>query len=301
MSMRSYDLYMRRQMLIQRIKNDIPISVAYALKEDLDGYVDSNRDITSQVLSQNKQVYAQIITHEAGIFCGKEWVEEILIQLGSQNIFCTWYVNDGQAIVPNELLCEIKGVARLLLTAERTILNFIQTLSGTASTVNRYVKLLENSKTKILDTRKTLPGLRTALKYAVLCGGGYNHRLGLSDAILIKENHIISSGSISKVVKKVSDLYPELPIEIEVESLEELIQAINTTADIILLDNFNINDIYKAVKITNKRALLEVSGNINEESIKQIGKTNVDYISIGTLTKNIQTLDLSMRFQKNKY
>lgn len=297
MSTRRYDPDSRRQALIKRIENDIPEAVARALQEDLGGDIDSERDITAQLLPADSQAHAQVITREAGVFCGKRWVEEVFIQLGS-HVSLTWHIEDGQAVVPDQLLFEIEGSARLLLTAERTALNFVQTLSGVASEVSRYVKLLEGSQTQLLDTRKTLPGLRTALKYAVLCGGGNNHRLGLSDAFLIKENHIIASGSIRQAVEKAFWLYPDVPVEVEVESIDELNQALDAAADIIMLDNFSLDEMREAVKITHGRSLLEVSGNVTETTLPQIAQTGVDYVSVGALTKHVRALDLSMRFQQ---
>jgi len=297
MSTRRYDPDSRRQALIERIENDIPEAVARALQEDLGGDIDSERDITAQLLPADTQAHAQVITREAGVFCGKRWVEEVFNQLGS-HVSLTWHIEDGQAVVPDQLLFEIEGSARLLLTAERTALNFVQTLSGVASEVSRYVKLLEGCQTQLLDTRKTLPGLRTALKYAVLCGGGNNHRLGLSDAFLIKENHIIASGSIRQAVEKAFWLHPDVPVEVEVESIDELNQALDAAADIIMLDNFSLDEMREAVKITHGRSLLEVSGNVTETTLPQIAQTGVDYVSVGALTKHVRALDLSMRFQQ---
>jgi len=294
---RRYNPGHRRQELLKRIQLDIPETVARALQEDLGGDVDADRDITAQLLPQAAQAEARVITREAGVFCGKRWVEEVFIQLGN-NVSIIWHVEDGQSLVADQLLFELKGPARLLLTAERTALNFVQTLSGVATAVNRYVALLSGSNTQLLDTRKTLPGLRTALKYAVLCGGGQNHRLGLSDAFLIKENHIIASGSVSKAVEKALWLHPDVPVEVEVESLSELQLALAAGADIIMLDNFTLAMMQQAVTLTAKRALLEVSGNVTETTLPQIAATGVDYVSVGALTKHVQALDLSMRFRE---
>ncbi|MEZ3416109.1 carboxylating nicotinate-nucleotide diphosphorylase [Pantoea dispersa] len=294
---RRYNPEHRRQELLKRIQLDIPETVARALQEDLGGDVDADRDITAQLLPQAAQAEARVITREAGVFCGKRWVEEVFIQLGN-NVSITWHVEDGQPLVADQLLFELQGPARLLLTAERTALNFVQTLSGVATAVNRYVALLSGSNTQLLDTRKTLPGLRTALKYAVLCGGGQNHRLGLSDAFLIKENHIIASGSVSKAVEKALWLHPDVPVEVEVESLSELQLALAAGADIIMLDNFTLAMMQQAVTLTAKRALLEVSGNVTEMTLPQIAATGVDYVSVGALTKHVQALDLSMRFRE---
>jgi len=294
---RGYDPDSRRQALIKRIESDIPDAVALALKEDLGGEVDADRDITAQLLPAETQADAQVITREAGVFCGKRWVEEVFIQLGSHATL-NWHVEDGDQIKADQLLFEIEGPARLLLTAERTALNFVQTLSGVATEVSRYVALLAGSQTQLLDTRKTLPGLRTALKYAVLCGGGSNHRLGLSDAYLIKENHIIASGSIRQAVERAQWLQPDVPVEVEVESLEELRQALEAEADIVMLDNFSLEAMRAAVKLNQSRALLEVSGNVTETTLPQIALTGVDYVSVGALTKHVRALDLSMRFKQ---
>ncbi|AZI49929.1 carboxylating nicotinate-nucleotide diphosphorylase [Pantoea agglomerans] len=297
MSSRGYDPDSRRQALIKRIESDIPDSVALALKEDLGGEIDADRDITAQLLPADTQADAQVITREAGVFCGKRWVEEVFIQLGSHATLI-WHVEDGDQIEADQLLFEIEGPARLLLTAERTALNFVQTLSGVATEVSRYVALLAGSQTQLLDTRKTLPGLRTALKYAVLCGGGSNHRLGLSDAYLIKENHIIASGSIRQAVERAQWLQPDVPVEVEVESLEELRQALEAEADIVMLDNFSLEAMRAAVELNQGRALLEVSGNVTETTLPQIALTGVDYVSVGALTKHVRALDLSMRFKQ---
>lgn len=298
MASRRYDPDHRRQELIKRIEQDIPEAVSRALQEDLGGEVDADRDITALLLPEDKQAEAQIITREAGVFCGKRWVEEVFIQLGNK-VTLIWHVEDGQNVVADQLLFELHGPARLLLTAERTALNFVQTLSGVATEVSRYVALLDGSETQLLDTRKTLPGLRTALKYAVLCGGGNNHRLGLSDAFLIKENHIIASGSVRKAVEKALWLEPDVPVEVEVESLQELQDALDAGADIIMLDNFSFEMMHDAVALTAKRALLEVSGNVTETSLPQIAKTGVDFVSVGALTKHVRALDLSMRFREH--
>ncbi|MEN4792725.1 carboxylating nicotinate-nucleotide diphosphorylase [Pantoea agglomerans] len=297
MSSRGYDPDSRRQALIKRIESDIPDAVALALKEDLGGEIDADRDITAQLLPADTQADAQVITREAGVFCGKRWVEEVFIQLGSHATLI-WHVEDGDQIEADQLLFEIEGPARLLLTAERTALNFVQTLSGVATEVSRYVALLAGSQTQLLDTRKTLPGLRTALKYAVLCGGGSNHRLGLSDAYLIKENHIIASGSIRQAVERAQWLQPDVPVEVEVESLEELRQALEAEADIVMLDNFSLEAMRAAVELNQGRALLEVSGNVTETTLPQIALTGVDYVSVGALTKHVRALDLSMRFKQ---
>lgn len=293
---RRYNPDRRRDELLERITLDIPLAVAQALREDLGGEVAPNNDITAQLLPPENTSHAVVITRENGIFCGKRWVEEVFIQLGG-DVKVRWHVEDGAEVTINQPLFELNGPARILLTGERTALNFVQTLSGVASEVHSYVALLEGTKTQLLDTRKTLPGLRTALKYAVLCGGGSNHRLGLSDAFLIKENHIIASGSIRQAVEKAFWMHPDVPVEVEVESLDELEQALKAGADIIMLDNFTVEQMREAVALTQGKARLEVSGNVTKETLRTFADTGVDYISVGALTKHIRALDLSMRFR----
>lgn len=293
---RRYNPDRRRDELLDRINLDIPEAVSQALREDLGGDVNPNNDITAQLLDADHRSHAVIITREDGVFCGKRWVEEVFIQLGG-DVKVTWHVEDGDLVAADQPLFELTGLSRVLLTGERTALNFVQTLSGVASEVRTYVDLLAGTNTQLLDTRKTLPGLRTALKYAVLCGGGSNHRLGLSDAFLIKENHIISSGSIRQAIEKAFWFHPDVPVEVEVESLDELEQALHAGADIIMLDNFNVEDMRKAVAITSGKARLEVSGNVTKETIREFAETGVDFISVGALTKHVRALDLSMRFR----
>lgn len=296
MTSRRYDPDSRRIALMERIEDDIPAAVAQALREDLGGDVDPCKDISASLLADETHAKAVVITREPGIFCGKRWVEEVFIQLGNKTRI-TWYVDDGESITADRTLFEVEGPAKIILTAERTALNFVQTLSGVATEVSRYVALLEGLHTQLLDTRKTLPGLRTALKFAVLCGGGANHRLGLSDAFLIKENHIIACGSVAKAVEKAFWLHPDVPVEVEVESLDELKQALDAGADIIMLDNFTLPQMREAVALSANRSLLEVSGNVTEETLRSFAETGVDYISVGALTKHVRALDLSMRFR----
>ena len=293
---RIYNPDHRRDELLERMTLDIPRAVSEALREDLGEDGNPDNDISAQLLPADSHSHAVVITREEGIFCGKRWVEEVFIQL-DKGVEITWHVDDGDEITLNQPLFELEGPARILLTGERTTLNFVQTLSGVASEVRSYVKLLEGTKTRLLDTRKTVPGLRTALKYAVLCGGGSNHRLGLSDAFLIKENHIIASGSVREAIEKAFWMHPEVPVEVEVESLDELTEALNAGADIIMLDNFDIEQIRQAVEIAHGKTRLEVSGNVTKETIRAYADTGVDYISIGALTKHIRALDLSMRFK----
>ncbi|MCX8957578.1 carboxylating nicotinate-nucleotide diphosphorylase [Erwinia psidii] len=296
MTTRRYDPDSRRAVLLGRIEDDIPPSVAQALREDLGGEVAPENDITANLLPADTLSHAVVITREPGIFCGKRWVEEVFIQLGNRTQI-HWHVNDGDSIRADQLLFEVSGPAALILTAERTALNFVQTLSGVATEVSRYVALLQGTNAQLLDTRKTMPGLRTALKYAVMCGGGNNHRLGLSDAYLIKENHIIATGSIRQAVEKANWYHPDVPVEVEVESLDELNQAIEAGADIVMLDNFSVEKMREAVKLNAGRALLEVSGNVTHQTLRIYAETGVDYISVGALTKHIHALDLSMRFR----
>jgi nicotinate-nucleotide pyrophosphorylase (carboxylating) len=296
MPTRRYNAERRRAELLERIQHDIPLSVTWALSEDLGGAPDPQADITALLLPRDNVATAVIITRENGIFCGKRWLEEVFRQLG-KDIRFDWLVDDGEAIKVDQPLVRLSGPAHLLLTGERTALNFVQTLSGVATEVRRYVDQLAGTRTQLLDTRKTLPGLRTALKYAVLCGGGSNHRLGLADAFLIKENHIIAAGSIARAVENAIALRADVPVEVEVESLDELRQALDAGADIIMLDNFSLPDMQRAVEITQQRALLEISGNVTLQTLADYAATGVDYISVGALTKHVRALDLSMRFQ----
>ncbi|MCT8351585.1 MULTISPECIES: carboxylating nicotinate-nucleotide diphosphorylase [Photorhabdus] len=295
MTKQNYNVDQRRAVLMEHLQNDIPASVTLALKEDLGGNTNFTSDITGQLIPADKQATAVIITREDGIFCGQQWLNEVFTQLGDQ-ISIEWLVKDSDAITANQKLCILRGPAQILLTGERTALNFIQTLSGVATEVRHYVHCLTGLKTQLLDTRKTLPGLRTALKYAVLCGGGNNHRLGLFDAFLIKENHIIANGSIKQAVDKARYSHPNVPVEVEVETLDELILALKANVDIIMLDNFTIPMMKEAVAITSGKVALEVSGNITLDTLRSYAETGIDFISVGALTKHIRALDLSMRF-----
>lgn len=263
--------------------------VKNALLEDVGG-----EDITAQLISENSSAKASVITRDAAVICGSGWFNEVYHQL-DPNIEITWLVKDGQMVKANETLCHLQGKARNILTGERTALNFLQTLSGTATTVKKYVDALANFSTQLLDTRKTLPGFRFAQKYAVRCGGGTNHRMGLYDAYLIKENHIAACGSITAAVIKARELNVDKVIEVEVENLTQLEEALAINTDIIMLDNFSLSNIQEAVNINNKRAKLEISGNVTLDNITQLAETGVDYISVGALTKHIKAIDLSMR------
>lgn len=270
--------------------------VIQALAEDLGGQANPESDITANLIGPEKRATATIISREACVICGVAWATAAF-NLTSNDITQHWLVKDGDAINANTLLVELEGPARALLTAERTALNFLQLLSGTATDTAKYVNLLSGSNTRILDTRKTLPGLRLAQKYAVACGNGKNHRIGLFDAFLIKENHIMACGSISSAIKTARDLAPGKPVEVEVEGLEELQQAIDAGADIVMLDNFSNQQIQCAVSISQKRCKLEVSGNITSERLASLSKLGVDYISSGALTKHVTAIDLSLRLK----
>ena len=270
--------------------------VTLALDEDLNHQSAEQGDITAQLIPQAEQANAKVITREDCIFCGKDLIIEVFKQV-DPSVVVDICVNDGDFVSANSTLFTASGSARAILTAERTALNFVQTLSGTATTTAHYVKELSGTSTQLLDTRKTIPGLRALQKYAVKCGGGANHRIGLFDAFLIKENHIAACGGINNAVAQAKLNHADKPIEVEVESFDELEQAINAGADIIMLDNFNPEQIRQAVSITNKRAKLEVSGNMTLETLKAYSQAGVDFISSGALTKNLQSIDLSMRFE----
>ena len=238
------------------------------------------------------------ITREAGVFCGQPWVDEVFAQLGGE-VKVEWKVQDGERLSPNQELFRLHGPARVLLTGERNALNFVQTLSGVATLTARYVAELAGTECRLLDTRKTLPGLRTAQKYAVTCGGGKNHRIGLYDAYLIKENHILACGGIAPAIAQARHLNPGKPVEVEVESLAELEQALAARADIVMLDNFDIPMMKEAVHLNQGRAKLEVSGNVTLDTLASYAATGVDFISVGALTKHVRALDLSMRFMED--
>lgn len=278
------------------LQNDIKLAVELALNEDL-GYQDLREgDITANLIPQSNSSEATIISRDMAVFCGKAWAEEVFKQLGGE-VAIHWLVDDGDIVAPNEVLCELSGPTRLLLTGERVALNFIQMLSGTASVTKRYVDAIEGTKTRLLDTRKTIPGQRTAQKYAVKCGGGQNHRIGLFDAYLIKENHIMGCGGISNAISKAREIHPDKLVEVEVESIEELNQALIAGSDIVMLDNFDIAMMLEAVKLNAGRAKLEVSGNVTIETISDYARTGIDYISVGALTKHVKAIDLSMRLK----
>jgi len=278
------------------LKNSIPAQVQAALAEDLGGFADASQDITASLIPAEAHAQARLITRESGVICGTEWVNEVFRQLQTDGeVEVEWQVQDGDTVAPEQVLCYLRGPARALLTGERTAMNFLQTLSATATVTAAAVAHLAGTKTELLDTRKTIPGLRLAQKYAVQCGGGKNHRIGLFDAFLIKENHIAACGSIAAAIQTARDNFPGRWVEVETESLVELEQALSAGADVIMLDNFSMADIALAVKLTAGRAKLEVSGNITPERLADYASSGVDFISSGALTKHITALDLSMR------
>lgn len=264
--------------------------VRAAIEEDV-----GSGDITARLVPQSSSARARVFTREAGVFCGKPWVAETCRQI-EPRIELHWLAGDGDDIAPDQVLLELAGPARGLLTAERTLLNFAQLLSGVATRTRRFVAMVQGTPATLLDTRKTLPGLRLAQKYAVRCGGGENHRLGLFDAYLIKENHIVAAGSIRAAVAMARTLNPKVRLEVEVESAAELDEAVTAGADLIMLDNFSAEECADAVARTRGKAKLEASGGIDEGSLAAIARTGVDYISVGSLTKAVRPLDLSMLF-----
>ena len=273
------------------LQENVTENVRRALLEDV-----GPGDISAELIDPQANASARVITRSPGIFCGKPWVEETIKQVDA-NVRLDWHVEDGDAISANMPLFDLSGAARSLLTAERTMLNFVQLLSGTATRTADYVALIRDTDTTLLDTRKTLPGLRIAQKYAVSCGGGQNHRIGLFDAFLLKENHISAAGSITNAVARARALHPNRDVEVEVESIHELKEAIAAGADIAMIDNFTLEETKEAVDLAKGEIKLEASGGINANSITDIASTGVDYISIGDLTKTVTPLDLSMRFK----
>ena len=268
-------------------------NVRAAIEEDI-----GESDYTAQLIASNQQAEATVIAREPAIICGIPWVQACFKQI-APNTHISWQVNEGEQVEANQVLCIITGNAREILSAERCALNFLQTLSATATITRKYVDAIQGTHARIMDTRKTLPGLRVAQKYAVSVGGGLNQRMGLYDGILIKENHIAAAGSISAVLEaaiKISAPH-HLSVQIEVENLSELKEALNAGAKLILLDNFDISSLKQAVEISAKRAILEASGGIDLSNVREIAMTGVERISIGGLTKNIQAIDLSMRFR----
>jgi len=268
--------------------------VAAALAEDV-----GTGDLTADLIDPNRIARAQVIAREPATLCGCAWFDETFRQI-DKRIRVSWHAYDAEAIDTNFVVCDLSGPARGLLTGERTALNFLQALSGTATATRTLADILAGTQTRVLDTRKTLPGLRLAQKYAVRCGGGENHRLGLYDAILIKENHIAAAGGIRKAVEAARKRSPRVPLEVEVENLDELVQALATDADRVMLDDFAITDVKRAVELRNaqtgRRKELEVSGGVSADGLAAIAATGVDYVSVGALTKHVRAIDFSMRF-----
>ncbi len=268
---------------------EITANVRTALAEDL-----GSGDITAQLIPEQRMARARIITREAATICGTAWVDEVFRQLDPR-VQVTWNVADGERAMQDQTLFSLEGPARALLSGERSALNFLQLLSGVATRCREYADLVEGTPVKLLDTRKTLPGLRLAQKYAVTCGGCHNHRIGLYDAFLIKENHIAACGGIAQAVASARQIAPGRPVEVEVENLDELREALEAGADIIMLDELDHADMRTAVALSAGRAKLEASGGINRDTLRSYAETGVDYISIGTLTKDVKAIDLSMR------
>lgn len=276
-------------------RQSIGATVANALAEDI-----GSGDLTASLIASDTVVGASIIARETLVLAGQPWVDEVFAQIDA-DVVIDWYIGDGQTATADDIVCKLIGSARALLSGERTALNFLQTLSSTATTTSQYVAAVAGTKARVLDTRKTLPGLRHAQKYAVSCGGGTNHRIGLFDAILIKENHIRSAGGIAAAMRSANGLHAGVLIEVEVEDHDELLQALDAGVTRILLDNFSLSELRRAVK-TNQEygyvsAELEASGNVTLGTIREIAKTGVDYISTGAITKNIEAIDLSMLFK----
>jgi nicotinate-nucleotide pyrophosphorylase (carboxylating) len=273
------------------LPTDLKETVALAIAEDLGG-----GDLTAALIPEQARAEATVISREPAVLCGTAWFDQVFHQLDSR-IQVHWQAADGDRIERDQLLCTLGGPARALLSGERTALNFLQTLSGTATLARRYADAVAGTGATVLDTRKTLPGLRQAQKYAVCSGGCQNHRRGLFDAVLIKENHILAAGSITQAVTKAKQLYPGVTVEVEVENLAELEEALQAGPAIIMLDNFDLATLRQAVIFTAGRVKLEASGNVSLDTIREIAATGVDYISVGSLTKDVRAVDLSMRFK----
>ena len=267
-----------------------PLNIDVFLREDI-----GTGDITATIIPETAQAYAEVITREAMVMCGQAWFNEVFAQLNPQ-VVINWLVVEGENLPVNTLLCTVQGQARALLTGERTALNCVQLLSGTATIAKEYADAVAGTGCKVLDTRKTIPGLRDAQKYAVACGGSYNHRIGLYDGVLIKENHIMAAGSITNAIQAARQL-TTVPVEVEVETIGELQEALAAKPDRIMLDNFSLEDLRTAVALTSGSVELEASGNISLETIRSVAETGVDYISIGALTKHVNAVDLSMRIK----
>lgn len=275
--------------LNKQAAEDMKSHVSIALKEDI-----GDLDITAQLIPAEQSIQADVISREPAILCGQPWVNEVFFQL-DPNVSLEWFVNEGDPLVPNQVFLTLKGNARSILTGERSALNYLQTLSSTATKTAQFVAKVQDYPLTILDTRKTLPSLRNAQKYAVTIGGGQNHRMGLYDAFLIKENHIFSAGSIANAVSMAQQIAPGKTIEVEVENLAEVDLAVQAGAHIIMLDNFSYEDMSTAVQKYRGQVKFEASGNMDESKLIEVAKTGVDFVSIGALTKHITAIDLSLR------
>ena len=279
---------------MRELPKDLGSQVQTAIREDV-----GTGDVTAGFVPQNQVAHGRVITREAGVMSGRPWVEEVFRQV-DPGVRLRWDANDGERINPQQNLFDVEGNARSILTGERCALNFLQLLSAVATESRRYVDAVAGTGCTILDTRKTLPGLRTAQKYAVLCGGASNHRMGLFDMVLVKENHIVAAGSLTRAVESARRHVPGLKVEVEVETMTQLAEAIVAKPDIILLDNFNLAEMRKAVAFNKEhghRAKLEASGNVTLETVHEIAQTGVDFISVGGLTKHVRAVDLSMRLE----
>lgn len=287
--------------VLAKLAGAIKANVNAAIVEDLSGPSNTAKDFTANLIASNQLAQASIISREPAVICGIPWVEECFKQI-APSVTINWQVQESESVIADQTLCTLKGKAHEMLSAERCALNFLQTLSATATATKQYVEKIKGTKAHILDTRKTIPGLRIAQKYAVTVGGGLNQRIGLYDGILIKENHIAAAGSIEAVLAEANKIKAQqsddLSIQIEVENLTELECALNAGAELILLDNFDTGLLKEAVRLNANRAILEASGGIDLSNVREIALTGVDRISIGSLTKNIQAIDLSMRFSK---
>lgn len=274
------------------LPDDIKDTVRRALAEDI-----GSGDLTAALIPASTRARASVITRERAVLCGSAWFDEVFRQLDTA-VSTTWAVKDADSIQANQIVCRLHGPARAILSGERMALNFLQLLSDTATQTRRYVDAVSGTHTKVLDTRKTIPGLRRAQKYAVTCGGGQNHRMGLYDGILIKENHILAAGSIARAVQQAKTSATEgIPIEVEVENLDQLRDALAAGVDRLLVDNFSLQSLKAAVAQTRGRATIEASGGITLENVRTMAETGVDYISVGALTKDVKAIDLSMRFE----
>jgi len=275
-----------------KLPTNISNQVKLALQEDI-----GSGDVTADLIPKTNQSNATVICRDNAMLAGVAWFNAVFQQIDS-NVKINWAYQDGDSIEANSTLCTLEGNARSLLSGERAALNFVQTLSATATLTHQFVKAIEGTKARILDTRKTLPNLRDAQKYAVLCGGGKNHRIGLYDMILIKENHIMAAGSISNAVSQAKQLHPDIRIEVETENMDEFREASKAGADIIMLDNFDLKTMREAVIENKGNVILEASGGVNIETVRLIAETGVDFISVGQITKDIYAVDLSMRFEQ---